>query len=63
VDCTKEELQVRYLRKKSRGIYRFPKAEDLDEIDGCSVESILKNPQIGRRGEDLFFPELMDRDI
>jgi hypothetical protein len=61
VDCTKA-LQVRYLRKKSRGTYVFPDAADLDEINACSVEAILKEPQIGRRGE-MFFQELMDKDI
>jgi hypothetical protein len=61
IDCTKTlQVHVRYLRLKGGGVYLFPSNEDTDYINICSIEAILQEPEIRRRGE-LYFEELQDR--
>jgi hypothetical protein len=54
---------VRYLRRKSRAsaTFVFPSVEDLDEIPESSIETILEQPVLGRRGE-YYFEQLEGMD-
>jgi hypothetical protein len=48
--------------EKETATYVFPIMEDTDEILASSIETVLKDPVISRRGE-FYFEELEGRDL